>query len=232
MMFTLRKDLTTQLMENEAIFEEIAKEEFTAIQHKFTRLRSMIYRTEETELDNGDSQLTFYSLCYVKKRTGTLYFESNATFVVPPYDFFGEKQEKQVLQWLIGDKARFLREQYRNKSEQKKMQSTFTINEQREVSICSKMFEDLQDNVEEGLEYQLNGDDSFLTKQPRLPVTISNSQTKLTEYEQMEVDICSKLFQQLEESDYDGDSDYENYEDIICDNEFPNFDLGYDFLYA
>ena len=35
-----------------------------------------------------------------------------------------------------------------------------------------------------------------------------------------------------EESDYDGDSDYENYEDIICDNEFPNFDLGYDFLYA
>jgi len=48
----------------------------------------------------------------------------------------------------------------------------------------------------------------------------------LTEYEQTEVDICSKFFQQLE------DNDDEICEEIASDNELPNFALGFDFLFG
>ena len=48
----------------------------------------------------------------------------------------------------------------------------------------------------------------------------------MTEYEQTEVDICSKFFQQLE------DNDDEICEEIASDNELLNFDLGFDFLFG
>lgn len=106
--FTLGNNWYEQLKKNDACYEEISKEDFATIQRQYFQLRSMIYRTEETELPNGNSQLSFYSVCYVRKKTETKYFAKTVTFLVPPDDFLGDQQEAQVQRWLVRDKASFL----------------------------------------------------------------------------------------------------------------------------
>ena len=61
----------------------------------------MIYRTHDMECQNGNSEVTFHSLSYVKKTTGTLYFIATACVVVPPTEFLGDNEERQIHSELV-----------------------------------------------------------------------------------------------------------------------------------
>ena len=115
-----------------------------------------------------------------KERNRTLFFAGKATFVVFPYDFFAEEQEIQVLQWLIKDKARFLRGHYGNKSEQPKIQTALTPNKEIEVNVCLKLFQQ-QDNDQEKqeVEYHLKESYGFLPQQHGFSLNLSIKHPKI-----------------------------------------------------
>ena len=144
--------LEANLQKIHAHFHQLPKEQFNTIQRSFSRVRSMIYRSSEVELCNGHSQVTYYSLCYKRKSSGTTYFVASAKFQVPPSEFLGEKEEFKVIQWFSKDKGKFLRDQQAttNFSAQH-----LTEEQKKEIEICSQIFEQL-DDIDEELCLQIN----------------------------------------------------------------------------
>ena len=110
-MLTVDDTLEANLQKVDAQFHQLPKEKFNDIQRSNTRVRSMIYRSTEIELCNGDSQVTYFSLCYKRKTSGTNYFVASAKFQVPPGEFLGEEEELKLIQWFCKDKGKFLRSQ-------------------------------------------------------------------------------------------------------------------------
>ena len=106
------QDLNGQLQQRQLFYKELTKHQFAEIQARFLPQQSMIYRTYETEVPNGDSEVTFYNLCYLRRQQ-TKYFAANFTLHIPPYEFFGDFHEHQVQDWLIKDKGRFLNQKKR-----------------------------------------------------------------------------------------------------------------------
>ena len=109
---TLGKPLRTQLVKNKPTFQEVAKNEFQSIQQTCKHVRSMVYHTLDEECQYSTSKVTFHSLSYVKKRTGTFYYTARVLVVVPPTEFLGDKEELQITDWLRKDKGNFLRQKY------------------------------------------------------------------------------------------------------------------------
>lgn len=141
----LSKPIDYQLRRIQAPFFEISKEQFQEYQRNAEKkLRSLIYRTADIELANGNSEVTFYNLCYTKEKPKTRYFLSVTTFTIPPWNFLGDEEEIKIIRCLSGDKGRFLRQCRR--SMQNMVPSTtaatsLTAQEKREVQECMKIFE-------------------------------------------------------------------------------------------
>ena len=77
-------------------------------------MRSMVYKSQELELACGESEVTYYSLCYIGAKNKPMqYYATCTTFRVPPSEYLGGKEECQILQWFIIHKGKFLREQNR-----------------------------------------------------------------------------------------------------------------------
>lgn len=104
--------LHTQLVKNKPTFQEVAKNEFQSIQQTCKHVRSMVYHTLDEECQYSTSKVTFHSLSYVKKRTGTFYYTAKVLVVVPPTEFLGDEEELQITDWLRKDKGNFLRQKY------------------------------------------------------------------------------------------------------------------------
>ena len=142
----LHKPISHQLRKVHAPFQEVTKEKFNEFGSKdsqLQKLRTLIYRTTDIELENGDSKVTFYSLCYVKAKAGTKYFVSELTFLVPPWNFLGDTEETTIVQWLSSDKGKFLRNYHLSKTKEHVMSSTLTEKERSEIADCMKIFEQL-----------------------------------------------------------------------------------------
>ena len=142
----LHKPINQQLKKVHAPFQEVTKEKFNEFGSKHSQLqqlRTLIYRTTDIELENGDSKVKFYNLCYLKANTGTKYFVSELTFVVPPWNFLGEKEEITIVQWLSSDKGKFLRNWRSSKTKQHVMRTSLTEKEKSEIEQCMKVFEQL-----------------------------------------------------------------------------------------
>ena len=71
LILALGKPLCPELMKTKSTFQEVAKKEFQAIQQTCKHVRSIVYRSLDEECQDGTSNVTFPSLSYVKKRTGT-----------------------------------------------------------------------------------------------------------------------------------------------------------------
>ena len=130
-------------------FQEVSKEEFVRLKKNCERRRSLIYRTTDIELADGNSEVTFYSLSYIERSLRTRYFVSRSVFVVPPSNFLGDSEEERILQWLIKDKVSFFRQQSSHVRKLSRKPATtlepLTEYEKEEVEECSKLFEQLQD---------------------------------------------------------------------------------------
>ena len=154
----LSNSLENQFQQKHAAFQEISKGKFCQLQADFERRQSLIYRTTDIELADGSSEVTFYSLVYLKKNFRTRYFASETSFVVPPSQFLGDREENEIIQWLRKDKAAFFKEQ-RSSGESSASNGsvhlcrTLTPSEKKEVEECSRSFaevldEDMSDDVE------------------------------------------------------------------------------------
>ena len=153
---TVNDTLEENLQKNHAPFHQLPKEQFGTIQRTFTRVRSMIYRSTEVELSNGHSQVTYYSLCYKRKTSGTTYYVASAKFQVPPSEFLGEREECKVIQWFSRDKGKFLRNQ---QAPTNFSPHHLTEVQKQEIEICSQIFEQL-DDIDEELCLQINSTES------------------------------------------------------------------------
>ena len=150
---SVAKRLEATLKNSHASFIQISRKDFLSIQQRFIRMRSMVYKSEELELTCGESQVTFYSLCYIiTKKKPTQYYAASTTFRVPPSEFMGDKEERQSLQWFIIHKGEFLKEQYMLSNLQRKHLSDAEL---KEVEACSDVFKQQQDHDEE-LSAQIN----------------------------------------------------------------------------
>lgn len=143
---TINDTLEATLKKKHAQFHQLPKEQFNAIQQTFTPIRSMVYRTSEIELCTGESQVTYYSLCYKKNTNGTQYYVASAKLQVPPSEFLGEKEEPKVLQWFIKDKGNFLSGQPPTTNLSKQQ---LTEDERKEIDTCLHIFEQLEEFDEE-----------------------------------------------------------------------------------
>ena len=94
----LSKPLDHQLHQIHAPFEEVSQQTFHQLQTHYRGLRSLIYRSTDIELANGNSQVSFYSLSYIKKNMRTSFFVAKSLFVVPPYMFLGDHEEAKIVQ--------------------------------------------------------------------------------------------------------------------------------------
>jgi len=141
----LHKPISLQLTKVHAPFAEVTKEKFNEFgrqqDNQLHKLRTLIYRTEDIELKNGDSKVTFYNLCYSKGVARTKYYVSEITVVVPPWNFLGDKEETAIVQWLSRDKGRFLRNSRLSKNQTLTMPPTLTERDRREIQECMKIFE-------------------------------------------------------------------------------------------
>lgn len=159
----LSNSLENQLQQKHAAFQEISKGKFRQLQADFERRQSLIYRTTDIELADGNSEVTFYSLVYLKKNFRTRYFASETSFVVPPSQFLGDREENEIIQWLRKDKAAFFKQQRSSGESSASNRSlhlcrTLTPYEKQEVEECSRIFaqwdkdevfdEDMSDDVE------------------------------------------------------------------------------------
>ena len=65
-------------------FFEISKEQFEGYQRNAEKkLRSLIYRNTDIELANGNSEVTFYNLCYAKEKPQARENIQNTTMELP-----------------------------------------------------------------------------------------------------------------------------------------------------
>ena len=111
---TCNSVLETTLKNNNASFIKMSRKESLSIQELFIRMRSMVCKSEELELACGESEVTYNSLYQIKaKNKPTQYYASSTTFCVPLSELLGDKEERQILQWFITHKSKFLREQNR-----------------------------------------------------------------------------------------------------------------------
>ena len=89
--------------------------------------RSWHYKMTEDYLSWGSQLFTshirlqafFIAICSkltqtVKRRTGTFYYTIWVLVVVPPTEFLGDEEERQITNWLRKDKGNFLRQKYRS----------------------------------------------------------------------------------------------------------------------
>lgn len=146
LIITVNDTLEATLEKKHAQFHQLPKEQFNAIQRSFTPIRSMVYRSSEIELSTGESQVTYYSLCYKKNSNGTQYYVASTKLLVPPSEFLGEKEELKVLQWLTKDKGKFLRGQPPTSNFSKQQ---LTEDERKEIDTCLHIFEQLEEFDEE-----------------------------------------------------------------------------------
>lgn len=137
----LSKPLDHQLHQIHAPFEEVSQQTFHQLQTHYRGLRSLIYRSTDIELANGNSQVSFYSLCYIKKNMRTSFFVAKSLFVVPPYMFLGDHEEAKIVQWLTKDKASFFKQQ--RASVQPSKTPVLTAEERQEVEECTKIFQQM-----------------------------------------------------------------------------------------
>ena len=140
------KGLEATLKNSHASFIQMSRKDFLSIQQRFIRTGSMVYKSEELELTCGESQVSYHSLCYIRtKNKPTQYYSASKTFRVPPSEFLGDKEERQILQWFITRKGEFLKEQYALSNLQRK--HLFDA-ELKEVEACSDVFKQQQDHDE------------------------------------------------------------------------------------
>ena len=142
----LHKPIDHHLKKVHAPFQQVNKEKFNEFGSKdsqLQKLRTLIYRTTDIELENGDSKVTFFNLCYIKAKAGTKYFVSELTFIVPPWNFLGDTQEATIVQWLSSNKGTFLRDCRSRNIQKQEMPPTLTEKEKIEVQECTKIFEQL-----------------------------------------------------------------------------------------
>ena len=132
------KGLEATLKNSHASFIQISRKDFLSIQQRFIRMRSMVYKNAELELTCGESQVSYHSLCYIRNTNKpTQYYATSTTFPVPPSEFLGDKEERQILQWFITHKGKFLKEQYALSNLQRKHLSDAEL---KEVEACSDVF--------------------------------------------------------------------------------------------
>ena len=146
----ITENVFQQLQEKHAEFQEITKDEFNNIQRctgSLVQLRRFIYRTLDMELENGDSKVIFYNLCYVKRKAHTKYFAATVQFIIPPSHFLGDYEEQRIIHWFTRDKGHFLRGQYNTSTPTKYQVSTMgprrltlSEEEQHEVDACIAIF--------------------------------------------------------------------------------------------
>ena len=155
----LSKPLYYQLEHEHAPFQEISKDTFLQVQTDYIKLRSLIYRTTDIELADGNSEVTFYSLAYLKRKGRTTYFASKAVFLVPPSQFLGDREEDMIIQWLKKDKALFFQEQRPTPdSREPSERPTLTPYEQSEIKECSRIFAQFEEDdptwidIEDGID--------------------------------------------------------------------------------
>ena len=153
---TLNEDFGRTLDNNHPPFKKITKQQFHAIQNNLTCLRTMVYRTEEAELTCGQSEIIFHSLCYVKRKKETEHFEAVVAFRIPPSEFFGEKEELAVLQWLKTDKGKFLQGRYTPTHHKT---ATLSEEELKEVNACMDVFKGLQEEMDVELLDEIDNED-------------------------------------------------------------------------
>jgi len=150
----LSNPLDCQLEKIHAPFKEVSRETFGDLQCHLKRLRSMVYRTTDIELPNGDSEVTFYSLCYIKRNLGTRYFMMKSVFVVLPDEFLADNEEAKIIQWLTKNKASFFKQQrvsaqhvnQASKMPPANLRLALTEYERQEVEECSNIFLQMNDN--------------------------------------------------------------------------------------
>ena len=161
----LSKCLHDQFKHKHASFEEVSKEYFLQLQNDNIRRPSLIFRTEDIELPEGNSKVTVYSLVYVNGKS-TKYFVSRSVFVVPPSYFLGDKEDALIIQWLKSDKAVFLRQQRLTAKEEplpKPFHMVLTPSETREVYECTRIVQQLDDGM-----YSLMTTLTLTTKSPHI----------------------------------------------------------------
>lgn len=160
----LSKPIHCQLDNAQATFKEVSKEKFFHLQSVCTRLTCLIYRTMDNELPNGDSEVTFYSLCYIKTYLKTTYFVSETLFVVPPWAFLGDNEERKIIHWLKKNRASFFRQRRSTHStkEWKPLRSprpgALTEVEEKEVEECTKIFLELEDDYDAEMDMDMFDD--------------------------------------------------------------------------
>ena len=92
-------------------------------------------------------------LCYLRtENKSTKYYAACTTFRVPPSEFLGDKEERQILQWFITHKGEFLKEQYALPNLQRNHLSDAEL---KKVEACPDVFKQQQDHDEE-LSAQIN----------------------------------------------------------------------------
>lgn len=151
----LAQQLRTQLVKNKPTFQEVAKNEFQSIQQTCKHVKSMVYHTLDEECQYSTSKVTFHSLSYVKKRTGTFYYTARVLVVVSPTEFLGDEEEVQITDWLRKDKGNFLRQKYHPSM------NHIPNKETKEIGQCMMMFQQQAATDEEeilneiaGMEYE------------------------------------------------------------------------------
>ena len=107
----LKYPIEQQLQECTAICDAITKRQFNDIQRNGSlwRVAMLIYRTQDMELANGTSEVSFYSLCYCTNGFQKSYFLQTITISVPPTHFLKDYETAQIVQWLRARKGQFLR---------------------------------------------------------------------------------------------------------------------------
>lgn len=158
---TLSSTFLRNLQKTHSSFDEVSKQQFQEIQLQCQRLPSLIYRTTDIELSNGDSEVHFYNLAYVNRNFETSYFKSETVFVVPPTMFLGDKEEMTIVKWLKAEKAAFFTTQRSPRKPRTTIHTptrTLTQEEEREIQYTTEVFnqllngeiyeEDIEDDTE------------------------------------------------------------------------------------
>ena len=82
--------------------------------------------THAISLDYSQEQRTKFEEICLHYFCRLLYFVSELTFVVPPWNFLGEKEETTIGQWLSSDKGKFLQNYCSSKTKEHGIPTTLT----------------------------------------------------------------------------------------------------------
>lgn len=150
LILTVGESLDATLQSSHAPLMEITSRDFRQYQQRYKLLRSMIYKSEEEEVESSDSKVTYFSLCYIRRNNKpTRYYVSTTIFRVPPSEFLGEKEERDIIRWFVHQKGKFL-------IAHKPARKHLTDADREDIEACAEVFKQLPYSEDEELLEQIN----------------------------------------------------------------------------